>query len=31
VTPEGFRRMSLSVPDVVEHGHMGHPDWPHGA
>jgi hypothetical protein len=27
VNPDGFRRMALSMPDVVEASHMGHPDF----
>jgi hypothetical protein len=27
ITIEGFRRLALSLPDVVEAQHMGHPDF----
>ena len=27
VTLDGFRRMALSLPDVAEDAHMGHPDF----
>jgi hypothetical protein len=27
VTPNDFRRIALSMPDVVEASHMGHPDF----
>jgi hypothetical protein len=27
VTPDGFRRLALSLPEAVEVGHMGHPDF----
>jgi hypothetical protein len=25
--PQGFRRIALSLPEAVEIGHMGHPDF----
>ena len=27
MTPDGFRRLALSLPESVEVGHMGHPDF----
>jgi hypothetical protein len=27
MTPHAFRRLALSLPDAVEVGHMGHPDF----
>ena len=27
VTPEGFRRLALGMPEASEGGHMGHPDF----
>ena len=27
LTPDSFRRLALSLPDVVEDAHMGHPDF----
>jgi hypothetical protein len=27
LTLDGFRRLALSLPDVVEDAHMGHPDF----
>jgi len=27
MTPAGFRRIALSLPDAVEGGHMGHADF----
>jgi hypothetical protein len=27
VTPNDFRRIALSMPDVVEASHAGHPDF----
>lgn len=27
MTPDGFRRLALRLPEVVEVGHMGHPDF----
>ncbi len=27
MTPNDFRRIALSMPDVVEASHMGHPDF----
>jgi len=27
LTPAGFRRLALRLPDVVEDAHMGHPDF----
>jgi hypothetical protein len=27
MTPNGFRRLALSLPDVVEASHMRHPDF----
>ena len=27
MTPAQFRRIALSMPDAVEEGHMGHPDF----
>jgi hypothetical protein len=27
LTPEGFRRLALSLPEAAEVGHMGHPDF----
>jgi hypothetical protein len=30
MTPDGFRRLALSLPDTSEVGHMGHPDFRRG-
>jgi hypothetical protein len=27
VTPDAFRRLALALPEAVEVGHMGHPDF----
>jgi hypothetical protein len=27
VTPDGFRRLALQMPEAAEVGHMGHPDF----
>ncbi len=27
MTPEGFRRLALAMPEATEVGHMGHPDF----
>jgi len=27
LTLDGFRRLALSLPGVVENAHMGHPDF----
>ena len=27
MTPEGFRRLALSLPETVEAAHVGHPDF----
>jgi len=27
MTPDAFRRLALSLPEAVEVGHMGHPDF----
>jgi hypothetical protein len=27
VTPDGFRRLALALPEVVENAHHGHPDF----
>jgi len=27
MTPDSFRRLALSMPEAVEAGHMGHPDF----
>lgn len=27
MTPDGFRRLALGMPEAVEVGHMGHPDF----
>jgi hypothetical protein len=27
MTPAAFRRLALSLPDVIEASHMGHPDF----
>lgn len=27
MTPDGFRRLALSLPEAVEGAHMGHPDF----
>jgi hypothetical protein len=27
MTPDEFRRIALSLPEAVEQGHMGHPDF----
>ena len=27
MTPEGFRRLALKMPEALEVGHMGHPDF----
>ena len=27
MTPDGFRRLALALPDTSEVGHMGHPDF----
>ena len=27
MTPQGFRRLALSMPEASEGGHMGHPDF----
>jgi hypothetical protein len=27
MTPDGFRRLALSMPEAHEVGHMGHPDF----
>ena len=27
MTAASFRKLALSLPDVVEHAHMGHPDF----
>jgi hypothetical protein len=27
VTPDDFRRLALALPEAVEQGHMGHPDF----
>jgi hypothetical protein len=27
VTPDGFRRLALAMPETIEVGHMGHPDF----
>jgi hypothetical protein len=27
VTPDGFRRLALAMPETLEVGHMGHPDF----
>jgi len=27
MTPDGFRRLALSMPEAREVGHMGHPDF----
>lgn len=27
MTPDGFRRLALSLPEAVESAHMGHPDF----
>jgi len=27
MTPEGFRRLALSMPEASESAHMGHPDF----
>jgi hypothetical protein len=27
VTPDGFRRLALGLPEATEVGHMGHPDF----
>jgi hypothetical protein len=27
MTADAFRKLALSLPDVVEHAHMGHPDF----
>lgn len=27
MTPDGFRRLALEMPEALEVGHMGHPDF----
>ena len=27
MTPDGFRRLALALPEAVESAHMGHPDF----
>jgi hypothetical protein len=27
MTPDGFRRLALSLPEALESAHMGHPDF----
>ena len=27
MTPDSFRRLALTMPEAVEAGHMGHPDF----
>ena len=27
MTPDGFRRLALSLPEAIENAHMGHPDF----
>ncbi len=27
MTPDGFRRIALSLPEAIESAHMGHPDF----
>ena len=27
MTPDGFRRLALAMPEAAEVGHMGHPDF----
>ena len=27
MTPDGFRRLALSLPEAIESAHMGHPDF----
>ena len=27
MTPDGFRRMALALPEAMEKSHMGHPDF----
>ena len=27
MTPEGFRKLALSLPEVIESSHMNHPDF----
>jgi len=27
MTPDGFRRLALALPEATEVGHMGHPDF----
>lgn len=27
MTPDGFRKIALSMPEAIESGHMGHPDF----
>jgi hypothetical protein len=27
MTPDGFRRLALSMPEAIESAHMGHPDF----
>lgn len=27
MTPDGFRKLALSLPGVIESAHMGHPDF----